>query len=219
MLYLAGGGDEHDSVCIDKKFAQHFGGKRFVYLPIAMDGVSPTYEDCRVWINSIFNPLGIREIVMWDDLNPNFATELQTYDAVYIGGGNTYKLLDKLRKTGFDNALKQFAIDGGTIYGGSAGAIVLGKDISTCAAMDSNETGLHDTNGLGLIGDYAIWCHYVEEHDRLIASYEYPIIAIPERSGLTFDGSVVCVVGFDGVTIFDSGHKKILLPNETMRML
>jgi dipeptidase E len=82
--------------------------------------------------------------------------------------------------------------------------------------MDSNDAGIQDTSGLGLLGYYAIWCHYVEEHDSLISRYGYPIIAIPERSGITFDGSVISVIGFESVTVFDRGHQQVLPPNSTM---
>ncbi|WP_067621133.1 Type 1 glutamine amidotransferase-like domain-containing protein [Alicyclobacillus acidiphilus] len=216
MLYLAGGGDEKDSVKLDQQFAEDVGGKKLLYLPIAMSGVSPTYEECHTWIQRVFNPLGITDIVMWDALTPNLINDLGTFDAVYIGGGNTYKLLDHLRKTGFDHPLKDFIANGGSVYGGSAGAIVLGRDISTCSVMDTNEVGLDDTTGLGLVGNYAIWCHYVDAHDNFIANYDYPIIAIPERSGISFDGSIIRVIGFDAVTIFDRGFKRVLMPNEKM---
>lgn len=216
MLYLAGGGEENDSVKLDQQFAEDVDGQRLLYLPMAMNGVSPTYEECHAWIQNVFNPLGITDIVMWDALTPNRIHELGTFGAVYIGGGNTYKLLDDLRKTGFDHALKDFLSNGGNVYGGSAGAIVLGRDISTCSVMDTNEVGLDDTTGLGLVGNYAIWCHYVDAHDNFIANYDYPIIAIPERSGISFDGTTIRVVGFDAVNIFDRGFKSRLLPDENI---
>jgi len=218
VLYLSGGGDGNDSIRLDKQFAKQFEGSRVLYLPIAMSGISPTYGEYSAWVQSVFNPLGITDIVMWDTLKSHLVDELKSFDAIYIGGGNTFKLLDDLRKTGFDSALKDFIINCGTVYGGSAGAIVLGRDIATCSGMDSNDVGIVDTSGFGLIGNYAIWCHYIKEHDSLISTYDYPILAIPERSGITFDGSVISVIGFDSVTVFDN-HKKILLPNSTMAVL
>lgn len=215
VLYVGGGGDENDSIKLDQLFARNAEGKRLLYLPIAMGGISPTYEDCHAWLQSVFGPLGITDIVMWDTLRTELNRELTKFDAVYLGGGNTYQLLDQMRKTGFDVALKDFTSSGRDVYGGSAGAIVLGRDISTCAVMDSNDVCLEDTTGLGLIENYAIWCHYVEDHDSLVASYDFPIIAIPERSGILFDGSTIRVVGFDAVTVFDHGSKTVLLPDQT----
>lgn len=188
-----------------------------LYLPIAMDGMSSTYDECYAWMLRVFKAFGIQDIVMWHSLFSKSKSDLQAFDAVYIGGGNTYKLLAEFRETGFDDVLVGYAADGGTIYGGSAGAIVLGKDISTCAIMDSNEVGLIDTHGLGLTGSYSIWCHYVPwEHDGLIAQLHDPIIAMPERSGLLFDGSTLSVVGTDSITIFDDKSQEVLLPGHTV---
>ena len=160
MLYLSGGGDENDSVKLDQVFAHSYKGKRLLYLPIALSGIASTYRECHAWFLSVFEPLGIEHVVMWDTLNHTLSNELKIFDAVYIGGGNTYTLLNELRKTGFDSALKDFVAAGGSIYGGSAGAIVLGYDVGTCSMMDSNDVGVDDTTGLGLVGHYAIWCHY-----------------------------------------------------------
>ena len=53
-----------------------------------------------------------------------------------------------------------FALRGGVVYGGSAGAIVLGANISTCAHMDHNDVGITDMHGLDLLDGHAVWCHY-----------------------------------------------------------
>jgi len=217
MLYLAGGGDEKDSELLDKKFAQAVNAKRLIYIPIAMDGVSPTYDECSAWISSIFTPLGIKHIEMRDSLSHDFTSKLNANDmAIYIGGGNTYKLLDTCRKTGFDVALKQFVKCGGLVYGGSAGAILLGKDINTCSAFDTNDVGIVDTAGLGIIGKYSIWCHYEKEHDSIIQKLGYPIIAIPEQSGIIFDGFHISIIGHDEITVFEKGWINRLKPNETI---
>jgi len=49
---------------------------------------------------------------------------LQKYDTVYIGGGDTFKLLKLIRESGFDEKLLRYYKSGGAIYGGSAGAII-----------------------------------------------------------------------------------------------
>jgi hypothetical protein len=52
------------------------------------------------------------------------------------------------------------------VYGGSAGTIVLGSDISTAAHMDVNEIGIADTRGFDLVHGHSIWCHYSDDQDR-----------------------------------------------------
>ena len=70
------------------------------------------------------------DLQMWTELESHAAQELHTFTGVYIGGGNTFTLLHLLRASGLDLALKQFALNGGATYGGSAGAILLEADIA-----------------------------------------------------------------------------------------
>jgi dipeptidase E len=96
------------------------------------------------WITSIFAPFAIHRISMWIDMAGHHASELEEFDAVYIGGGNTYALLGELIASGFDRHLHMYANRGGIVYGGSAGAVVLGKDIRTISDMDRNEIALRE---------------------------------------------------------------------------
>ena len=71
------------------------------------------------------------------------------YACLYIGGGNTYKLLNDLKVSGaFDKIKKYLLEDNGIVYGGSAGAIIFGKDLDSCNTDDENEVGLDDNTGL-----------------------------------------------------------------------
>ena len=110
---------------------------------------------------------------MLTDLNK--LIKLNDYGAVFIGGGNTFKLLKKIKESGFDKKLIKYYKSGGTIYGGSAGAIILGKDINTalmCKDADVNEVKLKDISGMNLIGGYDIQCHFednqIKEHQEYI---------------------------------------------------
>ncbi|MGO1368825.1 MAG: Type 1 glutamine amidotransferase-like domain-containing protein [Senegalia sp. (in: firmicutes)] len=115
---------------------------------------------------------------------------------IYIAGGNTYKLLDIMRKSGFGDFLKHEA-QNTMIIGNSAGAVVLGKDIRT--TNDNDIIGIEDTRGLGLV-DYSICPHYTEEKkDRLIKLADilkHTIIGIPEKSGFIIDKNKVSKIGF-----------------------
>lgn len=153
-LILAGGGDAEQTLSIDKEFANLIDKEKpMLYIPIAMDTNSIPYHSCFNWINNVFNPLGIEDITMWteSELNNKSIEDLKQFSAVYIGGGNTFDLLKDIRETFFTNVLKEYFATGGIIYGGSAGAIIFGKDIRTCSHMDSNDVGLKKFNGLGLV--------------------------------------------------------------------
>ncbi|WP_251186366.1 Type 1 glutamine amidotransferase-like domain-containing protein [Bacillus licheniformis] len=92
------------------------------------------------------------------------------------------------------------------MYGGSAGAVILGKNIMTCSYMDRNACGLRDFNGLKLLGDYSVWCHYKAEHDPLIKRFRNafgtPVIALPEETGIAASTSDIRVIGTKPARMF-----------------
>ncbi|BCB03601.1 hypothetical protein KH172YL63_17340 [Bacillus sp. KH172YL63] len=168
-LFLSGGGDREQTREIDAAFAAEVDrSKPVLYIPVAMDESHISYDSCYEWIKRTLFPLGLREISMWVDLSQRTIEELRGFSAVYIGGGNTYSLLKNFSETGFHTLLDKFLAEGGIVYGGSAGAIIMGASILTCAHMDENAVGLNSFNGLSLMEDYSIWCHYEEKDDPLV---------------------------------------------------
>ena len=59
-------------------------------------------------------------------LPPRDLSALAEAGGLHIGGGNTFRLLDELRRAGAGAALTALA-SGMPIYGGGAGAAVLGR--------------------------------------------------------------------------------------------
>lgn len=218
-LILAGGGDAQQTLSIDKEFVKIINtDKPLFYIPIAMDTNSTSYESCFDWINSVFNPLGIDNITMWteNELKNKIVRDLEQFSAVYIGGGNTFSLLNDFNGTFFTNILKEYIENEGIVYGGSAGAIIFGEDIRTCSHMDSNDVGLKKLNGLRLVENYSIWCHYKVENDTLISNYvrqyKNPVISLPEETALFIDGKGIKVIGTKPAYIFDGTTKKAIQP-------
>ena len=210
-IALAGGGGADDSRLLDEVFASWVGPQgRLLYLPIALRGMR-SFEACSEWITITFAPLNITRIAMWTDLTEHQADELEGFDAIYIGGGNTYSLLAELIDSGFDRHLKAYAQSGGVIYGGSAGAIVLGKDIRTANSMDRNATGLSEVNCLNLANGHSIWPHYQLQMDKLIEefarNYRQPVLGIPERSGIVIESGRMRTVGLEPSYRFDGQGK------------
>jgi dipeptidase E len=206
-IALDGGGNSDDSRLLNELFVKWMGPRgRLLYWPVALRGMRP-FQSCQEWITEALAPMQVSDISMWTDLTAHQAAELDEYDAVYIGGGNTYALLAELQQSGFENHLKAFIQRGMPVCGGSAGAIVLGFDILTAQHFDRNNSTLAGTRGLDLAAGHAIWPHYRPRHDdwinACISQYHYPILAIPERSGIVIENSEMRTVGFEPSYRFD----------------
>lgn len=87
--------------------------------------------------------------------------KLEKNDFIYVAGGNTFFLLQELKRTGANKVLVQEINKGKLYIGESAGAIVVAPDIGYSAEMDSVEKApeLKDYSGLNLI-DFYIVPHY-----------------------------------------------------------
>jgi dipeptidase E len=210
-IALGGGGGAQDSRLLDELFASWLGTQgRLLYLPVALRGIC-SFQSCWEWFTATFASWQITRIAMWTDLSQHQAGELEQFDGIYIGGGNTYALLAELLETGFDRALVAYVGAGKPLYGGSAGAAVLGRDIGTVSHLDRNEIGLAQTKGLDLANGHAIWVHYRPEEDRLIEAYarqhRQPVLAISERSGIVIESAGMRTVGFEPAYRFDSQGK------------
>jgi len=198
-LFLSGGGGAKKSIVLDKKFASVIDkSKPLLYIPIAIDKAAHPYPECYKWISSVFNSLGIKSIILWteQDIDKNEYIEVDKFSGIYIGGGNTFYLMSALRNSRFIDYLKNAIELDIPVYGGSAGAIILGKDIRT--SSDEDESSLKDFAGLDLIHGYNIFCHYNKHPDWAKDSskdLKTRSIALSEDSGLFVNEDKIEVIG------------------------
>lgn len=113
--------------------------------------------------NRFIQKFGFREenIYVFDHENADRFRNLDI-DIVYIGGGNTFGTLDKIRKCGFDRDIIDYVNSGAVYIGGSAGAYIASKNIEHVQKYDDNNVGMTDFDALGLF-DGVIICHYTFE--------------------------------------------------------
>lgn len=108
------------------------------------------------------------------DIRPN----KKDYDSIYLLGGSTFYILDRLRKTKFDNLIKDLVSKGKHLIAVSAGSIIAGADIGITqfgSEGEENEIGLKNLGGLKLV-DFTIYPHFRKElKDELNnATKDYP---------------------------------------------
>lgn len=201
-FFLAGGGGEEQSKEIDNYFSKFIDGKKLIYIPIALNRDSIGFEACYDWITHVFSQfeykIDVPRIDMFLDPESIFKN-IENYDAIYIGGGNTFKLLDFFNKNNLSAKLRNFYNSGRPVYGGSAGAIILGSDIRT--VDEENDANYPDFSGFNVLkNNTSIICHYDQSLDKkildFINKYKQNVIALPEDSGLYVeDGFIKRVFG------------------------
>lgn len=188
-LFISGGGDAKQTKVLDTEFSKYIDGKQVMYIPIAMESDTIGFEKCNDWIQSTLLDFKYQDDVPIIDMfiDPvQIKKHIFKYDAIYIGGGNTYYLLNFIKKHNIENDLKLFLLTGGIIYGGSAGGIIMGEDIQT--VVEENNKDYDDSKGLNLLNGYSVRCHY-EAHERYMiqernVTYNIKTIALPEDSGI-----------------------------------
>jgi len=202
-LFLSGGGNEKQTAALDEIFLKNI--KKILYIPIAWP--NEDFDSCLKWFKNMLSQHNKKaEINMLTDLTKEI--KLKNYDAIYIGGGNTFKLLKKIKESGFGRKILEFYENGGTIYGGSAGAIIFGKDINIakiCADKDVNKVNLKDTSGLNKLKNHDIQCHFednqIREHQEYIKDTNRNVLAIPEESCILLEKDKFKVIGLKPVTL------------------
>ncbi|MDO8729204.1 MAG: Type 1 glutamine amidotransferase-like domain-containing protein [bacterium] len=215
-LFLGGGGGKEDSIELDKKFVANLDlSKPLLYIPIAINTDKHPYSGCVAWLSDVLEPLGVVNITMWieDDLKRKEEKDFEQFTGIYIGGGNTFKLLKELKEFGTFEILKKLIEKNIPIYGGSAGAIIFAKTVIPALSADENFVELRDFFALNLLKDYEIWCHYSESLDLMIKSYmdKYnlkKILAIPENAGLYVTEESIEVVGTADIKVFKGNNIK-----------
>lgn len=226
-LILNGGGCGKQNVLTYiemNKIIDH--NKPVLYVPLAMDEDEHPYDSCYEWINEEISCIDVPKIDMVRSFEEFENKDLNNYSLVYIGGGNTYKLLNGIKSTQVYDKLKEYILNDGMVYGSSAGTVIFGKSIDIIEIMDDNIVNLTDRNGFDFLNGISIFVHYTNYRSRLSAeenatltekytdfitkytSEREKVIAIPEEDSIFFDGKNIKVIDDSPYYIFENGIKE-----------
>lgn len=196
--------------------------KPLLYVPLAME--SSRYNSCYEWIKNEMSLINVTNIEMVASGNELFNKSLDNYCAIFIGGGNTYKLLKELKTSKSFNKIKEYINNDGIVFGGSAGAIIFGKDIDSCKMQDVNDVKLKDTKGFNVIKDYSLLCHLNrndgikfnrdKNSDYLLNfSKDKKTIYLPDDDTIFIDNNDITIIGSSEFRIYENGGYKIRMIN------
>jgi dipeptidase E len=159
--------------------------------------------------------IGVQVLHLRWDAEP--LTTLERADALFVGGGNTYALLKRLREAKLLGPIRARVLAGMPYIGSSAGANIAGPRILT--TNDWNVVALDAFEALGLV-PFNINPHYLEtdptmapgsetRDDRIReyhAVWDNPVAGIEEDTMVRVDDGVATVRGRGRVKVFLCGE-------------
>lgn len=134
-------------------------------------------------------------------------------DVIMVEGGNTFYLLDWMRKSGFDKIINKLLDEGKIYFGISAGSYVACPTIeaATWKRADRNVINLKDLTGLNLV-PFIISAHYDREkyYQALIGGVnltKLSVVALTDKQAIVVEGDNCKVVG-EGERNFFNGFEE-----------
>lgn len=95
--------------------------------------------------------LGYKEVYVAKDFEQKTIEEMPEAEAIFVTEGNTFEVIEYIRKYHFDEYIKKMVEQGATYIGSSAGAILSGGSFKEAENFDSNFAGITDFTGLGIM--------------------------------------------------------------------
>ena len=151
----------------------------------------------------LFKKLGasVTEIDISTEAYSTIQAVFEDADVIYLTGGNSFFLMDQLRKTETDELLKKELANGKLMIGESAGAIICAPTIQYIEQMDEKpeDYSQEDNEGLDLI-DFYVLPHYLTA----------PFKKITERIMAEFSDLNICAINnHQAIIVNDEGSKVI----------
>lgn len=221
QVFLCGGGAAEQTHLVNAALYQSIQPRKpLLYIPLALEEAH--YDSCARWIHTELSPFGITNIHMVRSFAELMRLSFSDFSCLFIGDGNTFRLLSLLKSSGANTRLEKYLTSGGVVAGGSAGAIIFSKDIHCADYADENTVALADTKGLEILPGYDFACHF-GSGDRHRCQLEInwltdysiahnPVIALREDAHLCIADKKVTLIGPGKAYLFQNGILSELSP-------
>jgi dipeptidase E len=187
-------------------------GRRLAFVPFALHD----HEGYGAKVRERLAPLGIEVTTVRAD--GSGAEAIGAADAVFVGGGNTFRLLDRLQRKHILDLIRKRSGGGMPYIGSSAGSVIAGPTIRTTNDMPIMQPASFDS--LGLV-PFQLNCHYLDvdpasthmgetRETRLREFHEEndtTIVGLREGAILRVEGDDIRLRGNAGARIFVKGSE------------
>ena len=189
-------------------------GKRIVFVPFA------AYERGKytAQARARFERMNCELMSLHDVSNPR--REVESADAIFVGGGNTFRLLKGLYDFDLLEPIRRVVAEGTPYIGSSAGSIVAGPSLRTTKDMPVVEPP--SFAALGLV-PFQISPHYLDpdpspkhmgetQEERILQfleENEAPVAGLREGAMLRVEGERVTLQGSAGARLFRRGEQPV----------
>lgn len=195
--------------------------KELLFIPYA--GVTISWDAYTEKVQQALPNYKVKGIHAQED--PNHA--LGQADAVLVGGGNTFRLLNELYKHNLIDLIQKKIQNNTPYIGWSAGSNICG--LSICTTNDMPIIEPPSFASLKLINaqlnphytDYAPKGHHGETRDQRIAEFctlnpITPVLAIQEGTALSVDGNKLTLLGEQQGFVFHGDTKQTISNNDDL---
>ena len=191
---------------VAKLLEEHVGddlkGKKITFIPTAA-----LHEKVNFYVKSgkkALEKMGllVDELEITTASPSEISEKLKNSDCIYVSGGNTFFLLQELRRTGADEIIAE-QINSGKLYiGESAGSIILAPNIEYAKKMDDcgAAPNLDSFNSLGIVDFYPLPHHtefpFKKAVEKIISEYsgDLKLMPITNSQAIWVNGSSVEII-------------------------
>jgi len=205
-IYLLGGENTHkrDAEKVNQRAFNDAGeAPKILVFSWARASFDNTYAKNKI-IFDYFRSLGASTIntVNYSSTNAEIRDKMSQSDLVYLTGGVTSVLIERLKNLGVDCLLRDFK---GVIVGRSAGALAL---CSKCVITYRSTSEVKIIDGVGLV-NLTLKAHYKVGWDRELIelSKTKDIFAVPKGSALVCHNGKLSAI--NNVFVFHNGERQI----------
>jgi dipeptidase E len=146
--------------------------------------------------------IGFKDVLVVNINQKNDISSLGDFDIIYVCGGNTFLILNKLKETGLSDYISDQVNKGAIYVGVSAGSIIACQSIEVAgwgSEGDKNDISLKDLSGLNFV-DISIFPHYRDVLHNEVEQYKQrvqnKVFEINDDQAIFVKGNEIIRIGY-----------------------